>query len=352
MNIEYPLEIAINGRQIGPTNYPYFIAEAGVNHNGDMNIAFEMINLAKDAGADAIKFQIFSPSDLILKNVKKVEYQISEKNYNENQYQMLDRLKTGIEKQKVIKEYCNKVNIEYLCTPFDEKSLYELSGININSLKIASTDTTNISFIMKAAKLNIPTFLSTGMTSMKEVEIAVNKFSSINRKLILMQCTGNYPTKPNDINLNVIKTYINKFKCIVGFSDHSAGVGATPYAITAGASVIEKHFTLDKKMDGPDHAASVDPDELRELVSLIKQAYEYRGSFDKVIQESEIETRKSLQKCLVANSKIPKGEIFSSDNLIAKRTGGLGISAINYDKLIGMNATKNYEKDDIIGENI
>lgn len=167
-----------------------------------------------------------------------------------------------------------------------------------------------------------------------------------------MQCTGNYPTKPNDINLNVIKTYINKFKCIVGFSDHSAGVGATPYAITAGASVIEKHFTLDKKMDGPDHAASVDPDELRELVSLIKQAYEYRGSFDKVIQESEIETRKSLQKCLVANSKIPKGEIFSSDNLIAKRTGGLGISAINYDKLIGMNATKNYEKDDIIGENI
>ena len=232
MNIEYPLEIAINGRQIGPTNYPYFIAEAGVNHNGDINIAFEMINLAKEAGADAIKFQIFSPSDLILKNVKKVEYQISEKNYNENQYQMLDRLKTGIEKQKVIKEYCNKVNIEYLCTPFDEKSLYELSGININSLKIASTDTTNISFIMKAAKLNIPTFLSTGMTSMKEVEIAVNKFSSINRKLILMQCTGNYPTKPNDINLNVIKTYINKFKCIVGFSDHSSGNYASFAAVS------------------------------------------------------------------------------------------------------------------------
>ena len=233
----------------------FIIAEAGVNHNGDVKLAKEMIDVAVEAGVDAVKFQTFKTDELILKNIEKAPYQKITTNSSESQYDMLKRL---------------------------------------------ATDLTNIQFLRQVAKKGKPIILSAGMCYLEEVHKALEAIYPINRQVVLLQCTANYPIQDNEANINVIRTFKEQFNILVGYSDHSEGVGASPYAVAVGAKVIEKHFTLDKTMTGPDQRASVSPKELRRLVTEIRHVESYLGNGIKMPTCSEQMTRKSLQKCFVA----------------------------------------------------
>ncbi|MFA6924579.1 MAG: N-acetylneuraminate synthase [Bacteroidales bacterium] len=342
--------INISDKQISKSSPVFIIAEAGVNHNGDINIAKKLIDIAVEAKVDAVKFQTFKTEKLILKDVIKAQYQTKTTNKKESQYEMLKKLELTLNQNLELYNYCKKKKIIFLTTPFDEDSLDELDKINLPAYKIASTDITNLLFLKKIALKNKPLLLSTGMCYLSEIELALNEIYPFNKNIILLQCTANYPINDNEVNLNVLKTYMDKFNILVGYSDHSIGIGAAPYAVSMGAKIIEKHFTINKKMQGPDHKASLTPEELKQFVKSIKKAETYLGTEIKKPTLSEIKTRKSLQKCLVANKNIKKGELFTDNNIVAKRTGGIGISPILYKNLIGHKANKNYKKDDIINE--
>jgi len=214
--------------------------------------------------------------------------------------------------------------------------------------KVASTDTTNLPFLKKIAKKGKPIFLSTGMSYLSEVKSALETIYEYNKDVVLLQCTANYPIQDNEANLAVINTYRDNFDILLGYSDHSAGVGAAPFAIPMGAKVVEKHFTLNKADEGPDHAASLSPGELIDFVKTVRRVDTYMGSEIKEPSLSEQNTRKSLQKCMVASQDIKKGDLFNNDNLVAKRTGGVGISPIEVHKLLGVKTTKSYKKNQII----
>ena len=261
---------------------------------------------------------------------------------------MLKRLEVSQAQNFELKNYCKKKGIIFLTTPFDEKSLNELDPLNLCAYKVASTDITNLPFLKKIAKKKKPIFLSTGMSYLSEVVLALKTIHEFNKDVVLLQCTANYPIQDDEANLKVIDTYKNNFEVLLGYSDHSVGIGAAPYAIPMGAKVLEKHFTINKDDDGPDHLASLSPKELIEFVQTIKRVDSFMGSNIKQPSPSEIGTRKSLQKCMVANQNIKKGEIFTEENIVAKRTGGNGISPINYKDLIGLKSTIDYKKNDII----
>ncbi|NOQ75660.1 MAG: N-acetylneuraminate synthase [Crocinitomix sp.] len=326
----------------------FIIAEAGVNHNGDIELAKQLIDVAVAAGADAVKFQSFITEELILDNVEKATYQKETTERTETQFMMLKKLEFAVDNMKLLKAYCKTKNILFLTTPFDEKSLELLDELDLEAYKISSTDTTNIGFIRKVAKKGKPVILSTGMCYMHEVEKAVQTIAEINPNVVLLQCTSNYPVKANEVHLNVIKTFKNKFNMVIGFSDHTPSIGASPYAVAMGAKVVEKHFTLDKEMEGPDHRASLDPEELKAYIAEIRIVEQYLGEGSKTPTESEKDTRNRLQKCLVAAKAIKKGEAFDDDNIVAKRTGGNGISAIDYDNVIHKIASRDFDKNEII----
>lgn len=346
--MQFNTSFHIGSRTISQHSPAFIIAEAGVNHNGDMELAKKLIDAASAAGADAVKFQSFKTEKLILKDIKKALYQTKTTSQEESQYEMLKRLEVEIEKMAELQDYCCKKGITFLSTPFDEESLEELHSLNVPAVKVAATDLTNIKFLRQIARLGKPVLLSAGMCYMEEVEKALECIYPINKDVVLLQCTANYPIADIEANLQVIRTFQEKFSVLVGYSDHSQGVGASPYAAALGAKVIEKHFTLDKNMPGPDHKASVTPPELEQLVKEIRRAELYLGDGVKMPSCSEQQTRKSLQKSLVAKTKILAGESFSEGNVEAKRTGGQGISAIYYDKIIGSTAVRDFEQDDII----
>ena len=279
--------IKINKINISDKNRVFIIAEAGVNHSGKLSLAKKLIDLAADSGVDAIKFQNFKADQLILQNVSKAPYQKKITNPKQDQYSMLKLLEMDFKKTKALKEYCEKKKLLFLSTPFDEKSLNDLIKLNLDAYKISSTDINNPLLLKKIARLNKPIFLSTGMSLLKDVEKALKIISKFNKKIVLLQCTANYPIKDNEANLNVIKTYKKKFKILTGFSDHTSGVGASPYSVAIGVAVIEKHFTLNKSFKGPDHKASLSPKELKLFVKKIRKVEEYLGSYDKKITESE-----------------------------------------------------------------
>jgi N-acetylneuraminate synthase len=341
-------KISLPSFNISENSQTFVIAEAGVNHGGDMNVAKQLIDVAVKAGANAVKFQTFKTESLILSNVKKAPYQQKTTSKEESQYEMLKKLEVTNEQNKELKKYCEDNNIIFLTTPFDEKSLDELDELDLPAYKIASTDTTNLPFLKKIAQKNKPIFLSTGMSYLDEVKQALETIYQYNKDVVLLQCTANYPIKDDEVNLNVINSYKKEFDILVGYSDHSVGIGAAPYSIPMGAKVVEKHFTLDKSLKGPDHLASLTPDELCEFVRIVKQVDTFMGSYIKEPNSSEIDTRKSLQKSLVANCDIKESEYFTEDNIIAKRTGGIGISPIEYKKVLNSKAKKDFKKDDII----
>lgn len=346
--MKFNKKIQLSNKLISDKSPTFVIAEAGVNHGGDMNVAKELIDLAVNAKADAVKFQTFKAENLILSNVQKAQYQKQTTPENESQFDMLKKLEVTQEQNYLLKKYCLEKNIIFLTTPFDEKSLDDLDELDLTAYKVASTDTTNLPFLEKIAKKGKPIILSTGMSYLSEVTLALEAINKYNKDVILLQCTANYPIEDKEANLAVINTYLNNFDILVGYSDHSVGIGAAPFAIPMGAKVVEKHFTLNKNADGPDHRASLSPDELVEFVKLVRKVDNYIGSNIKEPTISEQASRKSLQKCLVANIDIQLDDFFTEDNIIAKRTGGTGISPILYKKIIGKRAKRNFKKNDII----
>lgn len=346
--MEFNNSIRVAGHLISKESEVFIIAEAGVNHNGDMKQAKKMIDVAIEAKANAVKFQYFKTEHVIIKNIAKAPYQEKTTDPLESQYDMLKKLEVSNEANKELKRYCDNKGILFLTTSFDEVTLDELDELDLPAYKVASTDLTNLPFLKKVAQKGKPIFLSTGMSYIGEVEIALKEIFPFNKDVILLQCSANYPIMDDEVNLNVINTYKEQFNMLVGYSDHTVGVGAAPYAVAMGAKVIEKHFTLDKSSVGPDHRASLNPNELIELVEEIRKVEIYLGLKIKIPSLSEIKTRASLQKCLVAAEEIRKGEMFSEKNIVAKRTGGIGVSPIYYKRIIGRTADKNYKKDDIV----
>ncbi len=316
----------------------FIIAEAGVNHGGDMSLALKLIDLAADAGADAVKFQTFKAKDLILDNVKKAPYQLKTTSQTQSQFEMLKSLEVTKEQNLKLKQHCELRNILFLTTPFEESSLEDLDELNLAAYKIASTDTTNIPFLKKVAAKGKPIFLSTGMTYLDEIEIVLEELLPINKDIVLLQCTANYPIVDTDANLKTMDTLKSRFDMILGYSDHTVGVGAAPYAIPMGARVVEKHFTWDKSLEGPDHKASLSPEELKAFVQEVRRVEKFLGFSQKLPTLAETRTRASLQKCLVATRAIKQGEVITEEMFIAKRTGGVGISPLYYKSVLGKTA--------------
>jgi N-acetylneuraminate synthase len=340
--------IHIGSKTLSGSSPTFIIAEAGVNHGGDIQLAKKLIDIAVDAGADAVKFQAFRTNELIIDKVEKAPYQTQTTSGEESQTEMLKKLELPKEQYKELKEYCDEKQIVFLITPFDDVSLNELEEIDVEAYKVASTDTTNLPFLKKIAATGKAMFLSTGMTYLEEIKQALEEIYPLNKNVVLMQCTANYPIEDNEANLRVIETFKETFDVLIGYSDHSKGIGAAPYAVPMGVCMVEKHFTLDKGAKGPDHLASLDPDELTALVKEIRRIESYLGTKKKEPTPSEQLTRKSLQKCLVAKLAIKAGETFTEANVTAKRTGGIGISPIKYKEVIGKVAQEDFSKNQII----
>jgi N,N'-diacetyllegionaminate synthase len=340
--------IYIENREISESAPVFIIAEAGVNHNGDLNVAMKLIDIAAESGVDAVKFQAFKTENLILKDVEKAPYQQKTTGVTESQFEMLKKLEVTKDQNLELIKYCKEKGILFLSTPFDEESIEELAELDVAAFKVASTDTTNLPFLKRLAQKGKPIFLSTGMSYLSEVEAALEEMQVYNQDIILLQCTANYPIKDEEANLNVIYTYQSMFDIIVGYSDHSVGIGASPYAIPMGARVVEKHFTINNEEQGPDHKASLTPGELKQYVHEIRKVEKYLGAFSKAPSFDEQKTRKSLQKCLVATKDIFEGEPFGLNNIVGKRTGGVGISPIYYKSVIGEKAQRRFNKDEVI----
>lgn len=341
-------ELKIGQSRIAHGQPTYIIAEAGVNHNGKMELAYKLVDVAVEAGADAVKFQLFHTDELILQNVEKAPYQRGDDADENSQYQMLKGLEINIDNCRELKAYCEKKGITFLVTPFDLVSLAELKTLGLDALKISSTDLTNTMFLQQAASFGIPVILSTGMSEKSEVERALAAIQSINSQLVLLQCTSSYPAPESQIQLSVINRYKQDYQVLVGYSDHSAGIGVSPYAVAAGAMLIEKHFTLDKSLPGPDHQASLSPDELKHFVEQIRYVDMMMGDGIKAVQLCEEPNRRSLQKSLVARCFISKGELFTAHNMVAKRTGGTGISSVHSSKILGLKASADFPPGELI----
>jgi len=320
------------------------IAEIGVNHNGNLNIAKKLIKQAKLAGADIVKFQTYLTEDLVLKNTRLANYQKKNSKIN-NQYDLLKKYELNFEDFITLEKFCKKQKIEFLSSAFDEKSMDFLLKLKPKRIKIPSGEITNFFLLNKISKTKKNVILSTGMSNYKEISNAIKVLK--NNHIVLMHCNSSYPTYPKDVNLNMIKTLKNKFKVDIGFSDHSMEHDAVIGAVTLGAKVIEKHFTFDKKAEGPDHSVSLDFDDLKKMIISIRNIEKMIGSGEKNINTNENSNKKIVRKSIVAKTSIKIGEKFSLKNLTAKRPG-MGISPMNIHKLIGKKSKKQYLKNQII----
>jgi len=331
--------IHIRQRFIG-SGYPcYIIAEAGVNHNGNIDLAHQLIDTAANCGVDGIKFQIFNTESLITQKATKATYQIKATGAGGSQYEMLKALELTSEQHSQLKKHCEEVDITYLCTPYDEASFHTLIDMNVAALKIASTDTDNIPFLRHIARSGCPTLLSTGMSELGEIENSVNAMRGVNEQLslILLHCTSEYPAPVAESNLRAIQTLEHAFKCPVGFSDHTAGIEVSTWAVAIGACVVEKHFTLDHNLRGPDHQASLEPNELSALVKNIRDFEKALGDGIKRPMPSELPNKSMMRKSLVAKRYIKAGEIIKAADLTCKRPRD-GLEPIWFDQVIGKTA--------------
>jgi N-acetylneuraminate synthase len=311
---------------IGKNQPVFIIAEAGVNHNGDIKIAHELIDVAVDAKADAVKFQSFNVDNLLTKSAPKAEYQIKNTKSDETQYEMLSSLQLSKNDFIELQKHCDESKILFLSSPFDMESVDLLSDINVPVLKIPSGEITNLPLLKYVANLHIPLIISTGMSTLGEVKLAVDTINETgNQELILLHCVSNYPAADNESNLKAIDTLHENFKVPVGFSDHSLGINISLAAVARGACVIEKHLTIDKKMSGPDHCASLNPKEFIDLVKGIRSIESALGDGKKIMQPSERSTALIARKSLVATKNISKGTIIEESMIRICRPGS-GIS--------------------------
>lgn len=321
------------------------IAEAGVNHNGDTDIARQLIDAAKDAGADAVKFQTFKSSRLVAVGAEKARYQVRNTGTEESQLDMLKKLELTYEAHVYLKEYCNKAGILFLSTPFDFESVDLLESINIPAYKISSGDLTNIPLLRYIAGKGKPMILSTGMADLEEIKEALDAiYAEGNRAVTVLHCTTNYPTPFDEVNLNAMRTISKAFNVEVGYSDHTTGIEIPIAAVALGASVIEKHFTLDRTMIGPDHKASLEPDELKQMVRSIRNIENALGDGKKEVTASEKEIMGMVRKSVVAARMIKKGSCITQEDLDIKRPAG-GIEPKYYYEIMGKTASRDISED-------
>lgn len=326
----------------------YIIAEAGVNHNGSLELAKKMVDEAKDAGADCIKFQTFVSKNIVSKSAGKAEYQKHQTDASESQLDMLKKLELSFEEFVELSEYCKVKEIEFLSTAFDFDSIDFLNGLKIKRWKIPSGDITNLPYLIKIAELGKPVILSTGMSTMEEISAAVSALKNNGSgEITVLHCTTEYPTPYEDVNLKAMNAIKDEFDLPVGYSDHTKGIEIPIAAVAMGATVIEKHFTLDRSMEGPDHKASLEPNELKAMVSAIRNVEIAIGSGEKKPAESEKKNMVIARKSIIAKSDIEKGEIFTEENLTVKRPGN-GISPMKWFDMIGQEATRDFEEDELI----
>ncbi|WP_353077495.1 N-acetylneuraminate synthase [Flavobacterium sp.] len=328
------------------------IAEAGVNHNGDINLAKKLIDVAVDAGVDYVKFQTFKAESLVSKSAKKADYQIENtQNATENQLQMLKKLELSHEQHIELMAYCRQKNISFFSTAFDLDSLIYLKELGLTMVKIPSGEITNLPYLRKAAELFSKVIISTGMSTLEDIEKALNVFLSagIKREAIyILHCNTEYPTPMKDVNLLAMLAIKNKFNVEIGYSDHTLGIEVPIAAVALGAKMIEKHFTLDRSLPGPDQLASLEALELKAMVASIRNIeLAISGNGMKEPSSSELKNMEIARKSIVAKTAINKGDIFSESNITTKRPGN-GISPMHWDEVIGQVAEANFNADDLI----
>lgn len=329
-------------------NEVFIIAEAGVNHNGQIELAKQLVDVACNAGADAVKFQTFKAGKLVCKNAQKAEYQMETTNRSESQFDMLKKLELTLDMHYELMDYCRKKGIMFLSTPFDIESAKMLAEMQMPIIKIPSGEITNLPYLREVAKLGTKIILSTGMSNLEEVRDAINILKEYGADdVTVLHCNTQYPTPMEDVNLRAMVEMGVKLNVPIGYSDHTKGIEVPLAAVALGATVIEKHFTLDKEMEGPDHKASLNPQELTRMVEGIRNIEKALGNGKKAVTLSEQDNLKIVRKSIVAARNINKGEILTEENLTTKRPG-LGISPMRWDEIIGEKANRDYEEDEMI----
>lgn len=331
-------------------NSVFIIAEAGVNHNGSQELARKLVDVAVEAGADAVKFQTFKADLLVSKNAQKADYQKQTTAAEESQYEMIRKLELDEQTHRDLQRYCSAKQIMFLSTPFDHDSIVLLNDLGINIFKIPSGEITNLPYLQHVGGLGKEVILSTGMADLREVEDALKvliRAGTPKEKITVLHATTEYPCPMNEVNLQAMVTLRQTFDVKVGYSDHTQGIEVPIAAVAMGASVIEKHFTLDRTMEGPDHKASLEPHELKAMVRAIRNVSQALGDGIKKPSKSELKNMAVARKSIVAARPISKGEVFSAGNLAVKRPGN-GISPMRWEEMIGQVAQKNYQSDELI----
>lgn len=325
----------------------YIIAEAGVNHNGCFDIACKMVDAAKNSGADCIKFQTFKTEKLVSSSAQKAEYQKTTTG-DGSQMEMLKKLELSREEFVAIKNYCDRIGICFLSTPFDIESIEFLKTFEMPFWKIPSGEVTNYPYLVTIAKTGKPVVMSTGMCNLSEIQEAIRVLRKHGtREIKLLHCNTEYPTPFEDVNLKAMKTLRERFNLDVGYSDHTKGIEIPIAAVAMGATVIEKHFTLDRNMEGPDQKASLEPDELKAMVKAIRNVEKAIGNGIKQPSQSEKKNIVIARKSIVASREIKKGELLSDENLTTKRPGN-GMNPMKWPDVIGTFAKRDFAEDEMI----
>jgi len=328
----------------------FIIAEAGVNHNGSVDLAKKLIDAASVSGADAVKFQTFKAENLVVKDTQKADYQRQTTDASESQFDMIKKLELDVETHKELIAYCQEKDIMFLSTPFDHESIDLLSDLGLQIFKIASGEITNLPYLRHIGSLSKKVVLSTGMSNLKEIGDALNiliNAGTSKDNITVLHANTMYPTPMEDVNLNAMLTIQKEFGVDIGYSDHTLGIEVDIAAVAMGASCIEKHFTLDKTMDGPDHKASLEPEELKAMVDAIRNIEKALGSSEKKPSPSESVNIDVARKSIVAKTNINKGDILDENNLCIKRPGS-GVSPMKWDEVIGTISSKDYNADELI----
>ena len=330
------------------SKHVYIIAEAGVNHNGRLDLALQLCDAAKEAGVDAIKFQTWKTELIISKNTEMADYQKKNLGNDDSQYDMLKKLELSYDNFRLIKDYCDNIGIQFLSTADETESLDFLCELGMPLIKLGSGEITNIPYLRYCAKKNMPLIISTGMCNLSDVATAFDVLTEAGAKdITLLHCTTNYPCPKDEVNLRAMQTMKDAFKCKVGYSDHTMGTEIPIAAVAMGAEIIEKHFTLDRNMEGPDHKASLEPQELKYMVDCIRNIEVALGDGIKRPNVSEVKISKVVLKSIVAKSPVKKGDTLTPDNLAIKRAGS-GIPATYWDIIIGTKALRDFDIDEPI----
>ncbi len=332
------------------TNRTLIIAEAGVNHNGDLELARQLIDVAAEAGADFVKFQTFSADRQVTRTAKKADYQTLTTNSKESQHEMLRCLELSPDMHNKLIAHCAARNIGFFSTGFDIESVDLLVGLGQEHFKIPSGEITNLPYLRHVGQLGKVVILSTGMATLGEIEVAIDVLEQAGTpraSMTVLHCTTEYPTPMAEVNLRAMRSIHTAFGVAVGYSDHTSGIEVAIAAVTMGASVIEKHFTLDHNLPGPDHKASVEPEELKAMVAAIRNIEIALGDGIKRLTPSEVRNKPIIRKSLVASQTINAGEVFNAENITAKRPG-TGISPMRWDEIMGRPAPRDFAADELI----